>query len=113
LSNFTKRISTAIGAKELLYCFFKKVWEMITIKKEKIWNIVFKIFGGFPIFFIVTISTFYIHGNVIDRYKNISGINPFEFPYYKVYNFCINWSMVLFLYSIIIYHWRIQVINAT
>ncbi|WP_284652402.1 hypothetical protein [Flavobacterium terrisoli] len=61
-------------------------------KTRKFWKLTFYVLVFFPALFIVSLLTFYTHAGLINGYRNISGINPFEFKFYDVYQYCIIYS---------------------
>ena len=68
-------------------------------KTPKLWKVAFYVLAFFPVLFIISLLTFYTHAGLINGYRNISGINPFEFELYDVYQYSIIYGWIGTVFS--------------
>ena len=68
-------------------------------KTLKSLKVAFYVLAFFPFIFIISLLTFYTHAGLINGYRNISGINPFEFKLYDVYQYCIIYGWIGTVFS--------------
>ena len=66
---------------------------------QNLWNIIFNIFGFFPLVFIISLFTFYINAGLVNGFSSISSIRPDNLNFYNFYEGIILYSYIFSFFS--------------
>ena len=81
----------------------------VLIISQKFWRNTLYILSSFPLILIISLLAFYIDAGIYNNFGGISGINPYTFHYYNLYQFFITTSM--FFSSLLFLVWVTVVIT--